>query len=172
MYNRKILFSLIMSLTIPLAIASNSADYKVKPGKLHKKGTVVVNILPDIEKYRVKMDFDVKKKDFVPVPEKLLKGTTIMEFPQQFRTEAGYKELEKQGKMEIRKAELRFVKRDDIGNLKDAYFFQVRPTNKKSKIDIIYHPDLPSVGWLSVDITFLSNIPVLDGYELEARLRQ
>lgn len=169
---KKTLTSLLFSLLIPIAVASNSADYKVKPGKLHKKGKVVVNILPDVEKYRVKMDFDVKKKDYVPVPEKLLKGTTIMEFPQQFRTEAGYRELEKKGKIEIRKAELRFVKREDIGNLKDAYFFQVRPTNKKSKIDIVYHPDLPSVGWLSVDITFLSTIPVLDGYELEARLRQ
>ena len=163
------LFTFLLSLPL---LASNSADYKVKPGKLHKKGKVVVNILPDIEKYRVKMDYDVKKKDYVPVPEKLLRGTTIMEFPKQFRTEAGYKELEKKGKLEIRKAELRFVKRGDIENLKNAYFFQVRPTNKKSKIDIVYHPDLPSVGWLSVDITFLSKIPVLDGYELEARLRQ
>ena len=64
------------------------------------------------------------------------------------------------------------MKRGDAGNLKNAYFFQVHPTNKKSKIDIVYHPDLPSVGWLSVDITFLSNIPLLDGYELEARLKQ
>lgn len=166
---RVLIFTLVFSLS---AFASNTADYKVKPGKLHKKGKVVVNILPDIEKFRVKMDFDVKKKDYVPVPDKLLKGSTIMEFPKQFRTEAGYKELQKKGKLEIRKAELRFVKRENVGNLKDAYFFQVRPTNKKSKIDIVYHPDLPSVGWLSVDITFLSNIPVLDGYELEARLRQ
>ena len=89
------LFTFLLSLPL---LASNSADYKVKPGKLHKKGKVVVNILPDIEKYRVKMDYDVKKKDYVPVPEKLLRGTTIMEFPKQFRTEAGYKELEKKGK--------------------------------------------------------------------------
>lgn len=159
-------------LMLPLALAANSANFKVKPGKLHRKGKVIVNILPDTEKFRVKMDFDVKKKDYVPVPAKLLRGSTVMEFPKKFRTEAGYKELEKKKDMSIYKADLHFVKKGNVGTLKDAYFFEVRPTNKKSKIDIIYHPSLPSVGWLEVDITFLSNIPVLDGYELEAVLKQ
>lgn len=162
----------LFSLLLPFAMAANSANYQVRPGMLHRKGKVIVNILPDIEQYRVKMDFNVKKKEFVPVPSKLLRGSTVMEFPKKFRTEAGYKELEKKKVMAIHKAELRFIKRSDVGKLKDAYFFEVRPTNKKSKIEIIYHPDLPSVGWLEVDITFLSNIPVLDGYELEARLKQ
>ncbi|MFL5783054.1 MAG: hypothetical protein ACJ76H_00510 [Bacteriovoracaceae bacterium] len=159
-------------LFIPLAYGSNSANYKVLPGKLHKKGKVIVNILPDQETYRVKMDFNVKKKDFVPVPSKLLKGSTIMEFPDKFRTEAGYKELQKKGKIEIHNAELRFVKRADYHGLKDAYFIEVKPKNKKSRIDIIYHPSLPSVGWEKVEITFLSKIPVLDGYELEAVLKE
>ncbi|MES2526468.1 MAG: hypothetical protein V4598_05250 [Bdellovibrionota bacterium] len=162
---------LVLSL-FPVAFAANSADYQVQPGKLHRKGKVIVNILPDPEKYRVKMDFNVKKKDYVPVPGKLLRGTTIMEFPKEFRTEKGYKNLEKKKKISIHKADLQFIKRADVGKLKDAYFFEVRPTNKKSKIEIIYHPTLPSVGWLEVDITFLSEIPVLNGYELEAKLRQ
>ncbi len=170
--SKSILTFFLSFILLPLAIAANSANYRVKPGKLHRKGKVIVNILPDPEQYRVKMDFDVKKKEYVPVPGKLLKGSTIMEFPKKFRTEAGYKELEKKKNMAIHKAELRFQKRSDVGKLKDAYFFEVRPTNKKSKIEIIYHPSLPSVGWLEVDITFLSNIPVLDGYELEAVLRQ
>lgn len=155
-----------------ITLAGNSADFRVKPGKLHRKGKVIVNIVPDPEKFRVKMDYDVKKKDFVPVPSKLLRGSTIMEFPRKFQSEAGYKELEEKKVMDIHKARLIFVKRGDVGELKDAYFFEVRPTNKKSKIEIIYHPDLPSVGWLEVDITFLSNIPVLDGYELEAQLKR
>ena len=95
-----------------------------------------------------------------------------MEFPKEFRTEKGYKNLEKKKKISIHKADLKFIKRADVGNLKDAYFFEVLPTNKKSKIEIIYHPTLPSVGWLEVDITFLSEIPVINGYELEAKLRQ
>lgn len=163
---------LLFLFLLPITFAANSADYQVQPGKLHRKGKVIVNILPDPEKYRVKMDFNVKKKEYVPVPGKLLRGSTIMEFPKEFRTEKGYKDLEKKKTMAIHKANLRFVKRADVGALKQAYFFEVLPTNKKSKIDIIYHPQLPSVGWLEVDITFLSNIPVLDGYELEAKLRQ
>ncbi len=118
------------------------------------------------------MDFDVKKKEFVPVPGKLLRGSTIMEFPNEFRTEKGYKNLEKKKNISIHKANLRFLKRANVGNLKAAYFFEVLPTNKKSRIKIIYHPKLPSVGWLKVDITFLSEIPVLNGYELEAKLKE
>lgn len=151
--------------------ASTTASYKVLPGKLHRKGKVIVNILPDPETFRVKMDFNVKKKEFVPVPAKLLRGSTIMEFPRKFRTEEGYKELEKKKHMSIHKAELKFIKREDVGKLKGAYVFEVLPTNKKSKIDIIYHPDLPAVGWYKVDITFISKIPVLNGYELEAKLK-
>lgn len=116
------------------------------------------------------MDYNVKKKDWVPVPSKLLKGKTVMEFPEEFRTETGYQNLEKQKTMEIPKAVLKFVKRADFGNLKNAYFIQVLPTNKKTKIDIIYHPSLPSVGWEKVQITFISKIPLLDGYELIAKL--
>lgn len=169
----RIFIHILLLLTfLPLAFAANSANYQIQPGKLHRKGKVIVNILPDPEKYRVKMDFNVKKKEYVPVPGKLLRGSTIMEFPKEFRTEKGYKNLEKKKKISIHKADLKFIKRADVGNLKDAYFFEVLPTNKKSKIEIIYHPTLPSVGWLEVDITFLSEIPVLNGYELEAKLRQ
>jgi hypothetical protein len=157
---------------VPFAYGSDTADYKVLPGTLHQNGKVVVNVLPDQDHYRVKMDYDVKKKELVPVPDKLLHGSTVMEFPQKFRTEQGYKDLEQKKTMKIRKAELRFIKRADYKDLKDAYFIEVRPTNKKSRIDIIYHPSLPSVGWMKVEITFLSKIPVLNGYELEAVLKR
>lgn len=152
------------------AFAQSSADYKVLAGQLHKSGKVKVQILPETAKYKVQMDYNVKKKDWVPVPSKLLKGKTVMEFPEEFRTETGYQNLEKQKSMQIPKAVLKFVKKADFGNLKNAYFIQVLPTNKKTKIDIIYHPSLPSVGWEKVQITFISKIPLLDGYELIAKL--
>ncbi len=161
-----IIFIFLFSLT------AFSAVFKVKPGKLHKNGKVVVNILPDKTKYLVEMKYKVKKKDLVPVPQKLLEGTKVMEFPKKFRTEAGYKELEKKKHMDIPKADLNFIRRGDVAGLKNAYFFEVKPTNKKSKIDIIYHPSLPATGWYEVDITFLSKLPVLDGYVLKAQLNQ
>ena len=148
------------------------AHYKVLPGRLHRKGKVIIRVLPDTDKYKVQMDFDVKRKDFVPVPAKLLKGATIMEFPNEFRTEAGYLNLVKNKTLEIPKAHLVFVKRLDDGHLKGAYLLEVHPKNKKSKIDIVYHPSLPAVGWKKVKITFISKIPILGGYQLEAELTQ
>lgn len=161
----------VLMMALCLSAKSNTADYKVLSGTLHKRGNIKVQILPDTDKYKVQMDYDVKKKDWVPVPGKLLKGKTVMEFPQEFRTEAGYQHLQKDKKMEIPKAVLKFVKRADFGALKNAYYLQVLPTNKKSKIDIVYHPSLPSVGWSRVKITFLSPFPLLDGYELIAQFK-
>jgi hypothetical protein len=150
--------------------AQSEAHFKVLKGTLHKKGSVVAKILPDPKKYDVLLEFEVKKKSLVPVPASLLKGSKTYEFPIEFRKEDGYKKLEKEKELAIHKAVLKFVKKEDVGDLKGAYFIQVLPTNKKTKIDIVYHPSLPAVGWLSVTITFISSFPVLDGYELKAEL--
>lgn len=168
----KIFYTLMFLILSINSFAQSAAEYKVLKGLLHRDGKVGVKILPDPGKYIVEMSYDVKKKSLVPVPSKLLKGKTVIEFPELFRTEAGYAALEKQKQMEIPKAVLKFVKRADYKDLKAAYFIEVHPTNKKSKVDIIYHPSLPSVGWARVQITFLSNIPVLNGYELVAELKR
>lgn len=149
------------------AHAQSIAQYKVLPGTLHKKGIVSIAILPNESSFNVKMDFEVKKKPFVPVPNQLLKGSKVYQFPDEFKTEAGYKDLEHSKSLMIPKAELKFIKRGSFGHLTNAYFIQVLPTNKKTKIDIIYHPSLPSVGWAQIMITFLSKIPLLDGYKLQ-----
>ena len=162
---------LALSLTLP-ALAADEAHYKIKQGQLHDGGKVDVTILPDPKSFMVEMKFDIDKKPMVPVPGKLLKGTTVMEFPLKFKTEAGYKELQTKKAIGIPKAELKFIKRADTGDLKQAYFLEVHPTNKKSKIAIIYHPSLPAAGWRTVKITFLSNIPILDGYEVDAELKE
>lgn len=116
------------------------------------------------------MDYKVKKKDLVPVSSSLLRGSKTFDFPNSFKTVAGYIDLQRKGTMDIPKARLKFLRRGDLGELKDAYFIEVLPTNNKSKIDIVYHPSLPSVGWRSVKITFISPFPILDGYELYAEL--
>jgi hypothetical protein len=95
-----------------------------------------------------------------------------MEFPAEFRTVKGYQQLEKLKTIKMPKAELRFVKRAKSGTLKDAYFVDVLPTNKKSKISLIYHPSLPDTGWQQITITMLSKMPILDGYELKAKIKK
>jgi hypothetical protein len=74
--------------------------------------------------------------------------------------------------MDIPKARLEFLKRVEIPDQKTAaYLLKVMPTNKKTEIEILYHPKNPSVGWEKVDITFISNIPLLNGYEVKAELK-
>lgn len=162
---------LLMTLILPVfSFAQSVAEYKVTPGSLHKKGNVFITVLPDEKVFKVKMDYKVKKKDLVPVSSSLLRGSKTFDFPNSFKTVAGYIDLEAKKSIEIPKAKINFVKRADVGELKNAYFILVLPTNKKSKIDIVYHPSLPSVGWNSVRITFISPFPILDGYELYAEL--
>lgn len=148
--------------------AQTQAQYRVLPGSFHERGTIIAKVLPDDSRFDVQMIFDIKKKYYTPVPEKLLKGSKIYEFPAKFRTEQGYKDLEKLKMVDSPKATILFQKRANSGKLKNAYFFQVLPKNKKTKVDIVYHPSLPSLGWSKVKITFLSKIPVLNGYEVEA----
>jgi hypothetical protein len=167
----KLIFAMIPFMFTLNTFAQNSAAYAVLKGQFHQTGKVVIAILPDTAKYKVQMNYEVIKKAFVPVPARLLKGKTIMEFPDVFRTEVGYQALQQHKEMEIPKARLKFVKRGNYKNLANAYFIEVHPINKKTKIDIIYHPSLPSVGWARVKITFLSKIPVLNGYELAAEIK-
>lgn len=155
-----------------LSHAEDSAEYKIKKGKLHKGGDVKVDILPDPDTFKVRMSYDVEKKDFVPVPSKVLKGKTVMEFPEKFQTEEGYRELEHKKVMDIPKARLKFVRRINHLGGKRSYVLKVLPSNNKTVIDITYNPDLPSVGWSKVVITFISSIPLLDGYEIEAVVKE
>ena len=60
----------------------------------------------------------------------------------------------------------------ELENKRDVFEKRFIPIKKKRGIKIIYHPKLPSVGRLKVDITFLSEIHVLNGYELEAKLKE
>jgi len=154
--------------TLPLF----AADYIIEPGQLHQKGTAKIEILTSATTLKTSMSYDLVAKDFVPVPKKFLKDKKTMEFPAEFRTVKGYQQLEKLKVIKMPKAELKFVKRANSGNLKDAYFVDVLPTNKKSKISLIYHPSLPDVGWQEITITMISKMPIVDGYKLKAKIKK
>jgi hypothetical protein len=154
-----------------LSLFASGAQYKIISGKLHKKGTAQITVLATASTYQVKLSYSLKEKDFVPVPKKFLRDEKVMEFPPEFRTVDGYKKLEVAKSMSIPKAELHFQKRADFAGLKGAYFVEVRPTNKKSRIYLVYHPSLPDAGWKQVKIRMISKLPLLDGYELVANLQ-
>jgi hypothetical protein len=165
---------LLLTIAVPLsayAPPAAGAEYKVDAGRLHKRGTAQITVLPSTSTYQVKLSYKLKEKDFIPVPKKFLNDERIMEFPADFRTVTGYSQLEATKKMDTPKAELVFLKRGDFAGLKNAYFVEVRPKNNKSHISLVYHPSLPDAGWQQVKIKMISKIPVLDGYELVANLK-
>lgn len=155
-----------------LSLPALAADYIIEPGQLHQSGSAKIEILPSTPTLQARMSYDLKAKDFVPVPKKFLKDKKVMEFPAEFRTVKGYQLLEKQKTISTPKAEIKFVKKDISDGLKDAYFVDVFPTNKKSKISLIYHPSLPDTGWQQITITMISSFPILDGYQLKAKIKQ
>lgn len=163
---------LTLVILMPLSSLAQTAHYKILEGKLHKGGEVIAEVLPDTETYSVKMNYTIKKKALLPFPENKLQGETVIDFPNDFRDERGYLELEKNKEMHIPDAEIKFIKRLDFKNYKDAYLAEVYPKNGKSKIDVIYHPEIPGVGWAKVEIIFLGDIPLLKNYQVTAELKE
>lgn len=95
----------------------------------------------------------------------------MLDLPADFRDERGYLELETKGEMKISDARLKFLKRINIGSLRNGFLIEVYPDNGKSKTRISYHSELPSAGWAKVEITFISHVPLLNGYQLHAELK-
>lgn len=167
----KTLIILFTILFMNMAISAPKARYEIQSGKLHKGGNAYTEVMPDESKYIVRINYDIDKKSWAPVPSDVLKGEHIFELPLQFKDERGYLELETMGSMTIPDGIIKFVKRTTIANKKDAFEVLVLPKNGKSKIELIYHPELPSIGWGQVKITFLSKAPVLNGYEVVLKLK-
>lgn len=163
----KKLVTLLMCFSwINLAMASNIANYHILKGKLHSGGKAQVEIIENSpERFVAKMTYEIYKKILVPIPDDVLKGENIIELPPEFRDERGYMELEAKGTMEIEKAKLQFIKRVKWMDYKDAYQIVIFPKNGKSKIEVTYHPTVPAAGWGRVIVTFISNVPVLNGYQ-------
>ncbi len=160
-----ILFSVLLFATN--ALASAKASYNILEGKLHKGGSAYTEILPNSQKFTVRMGYEIKKKALVPVPSEFLKGEEIIDLPLMFQDERGYLELEARGQIKLDDGVIKFVKRTTTGKLKDAYEVLVLPRNGRSKIQIVYHPELPSVGWSDMKVTFISKVPLLDNYQIK-----
>ena len=146
--------------------AQDIANYHILKGKLHSGGVARIEITKNsTEQFSTKMNYEIYKKVLVPIPDDVLKGETIIELPPEFRDERGYMELQTKGSMQIEDAKLQFMKRVAWRNHKDAYQILILPKNGKSKIEVTYHPDLPAAGWGRIIITFISKVPLLNGYQ-------
>lgn len=169
---KTIILTFLSFLLINTTLASsNKATYHVLKGKLHSGGNAQVLITENTsERFVAKMNYEIHKKILVPVPDDVLKGETVIELPPEFRDERGYLELETKGTIEIEDARLQFIKRIKWRNFKDAYQVMIFPKNGKSKIEATYHPSVPAAGWGRVVVTFISKIPLLNGYQAEIEL--
>lgn len=147
--------------------ATTKANYNILEGKLHKGGKAYTEVLPNSKSFTVRMGYEISKKPLVPVPSEYLKGEEIIDLPLMFQDERGYLELETRGQIKLDDGVIKFVKRTTAGNLKDAFEVLVLPKNGRSKIEIVYHPDLPSVGWSKMKVTFISKVPLLDNYQIQ-----
>lgn len=152
-------------------LALGKANYKVAEGKLHKGGKATVSILDNLNRYSLKMTYQLEKKKLVPVPEKHLSGETTIDLPLQFKDERGYLELEEKKEMNIEGAKLTYLGRTHINNLlKDAHRIMVHLKNGKGRIELVYHPNLDVAGWEKLTMTFISDIPLLNGYRVTCEL--
>lgn len=163
----KKLITLIFSIFfINQTFAADIASYHILKGKLHSGGKAQVQITENgPERFVAKMNYEIYKKILVPIPNDVLKGENIITLPPEFRDERGYMELEAKGIMEIEQAKLQFIKKIKWQNHKDAYQIIIFPKNGKSKIEVTYHPTIPAAGWGRVIVTFISNAPILNGYQ-------
>jgi hypothetical protein len=163
---KKLITLIFSTLFINTSIASDIANYHILKGKLHSGGEAQVEITENSpERFVAKMNYEIFKKILVPIPDDVLKGENIIALPPEFRDERGYMELETKGTMEIEKAKLQFIKRVKWKKYSDAYQIVILPKNGKSKIEVIYHPTVPAAGWGRVLVTFISNVPILNGYQ-------
>ena len=163
----KKLITLLLSIYMTnYSMAAEVANYHILKGKLHSGGKAQVEIIESTDnKFVAKMNYEIYKKILVPIPDDVLKGENVITLPPEFRDERGYMELETKGTMEIEKARLQFIKRVKWKNYIDAYQVVIFPKNGKSKIEVTYHPTVPAAGWGRVLVTFISNAPILNGYQ-------
>lgn len=168
----KTLIIYILLASSVLAFAVERANFTVQEGKLHKGGTAWTETSEDSVNFNVKMGYKITKKPWAPIPSDALSGDDEIILPLMFKDERGYLELESVGSMQLPKAKVQFVRRLDVGNLKNGFEILVLPKNGKTQVLVHYHPELPSAGWARIKITFISNLPVINGYVVAMDLKK
>ena len=153
------------------AMANETTSFDILPGKLHKGGFLVAapEMIANTETVLIKLNYEITKKGFVPVPSEFLKGSYDQKLPAMFLDERGYLELEKQKSMRIDEASVVYLGRTSYRGMNDAHYIKILPNNKKSEIFLVYHPTAPGLGWDQVKLVLHTGIPMLEDYVLEGR---
>jgi hypothetical protein len=150
---------------------ANTIYHNIHEGKLHRGGTIELTVKEKSESnFMAYMKYTLKKKWYVPVPEKVLSGDINQPMPIAFQQEEGYLDLEDYGSYDMKDAKLIHLGREDVNDYENCHKIQIIPRNKKWKGILYYHPEVSSLGWVKSEITLL-NIPTLGNYEAISTLK-
>jgi hypothetical protein len=169
------LLALFTGLLFSISVLANSdfENYNISPGSLHKGGSAKVSskLNPnDQNKLDIKIDFEIIKKPFAPVPSEWLKGSLVETYPEKFRHEDFYIELEQRGSMSYEKMQFTHLGRADIGSYENCH--KIRIVVKGGDVDVhietYYHPAIGHAGWVEFDL-IITRIPIIKQYKMHAR---
>lgn len=165
------LFAAILLMISTSAWAQQRSQFQIPEGRLHKSGKATVEIL-NTNRFVTRITYALEKKGWVPlVSNDDLKGVTEVELPEIFRDERGYLELEMKKLIHFPQGSVRFLKRTDWKQYRDGFLIEIIPASGKARLEAIYHPDIPGVGFGDMDMTITSAVPGLNGYRVKFLLR-
>ena len=151
--------------------ASEPSTFDILPGKLHKGGSLIAEAIPTQAKetINIKMDYEIIKRGYVPVPSHYLKGVHYQPLDSKFLDESGYLELETLGSMDIGEAKILHLGRIQYNEHSDAHYIHILPHNGKSELFLVYHPTIQGLGWDNLRLILHTDAPILRDYLIEGK---
>jgi hypothetical protein len=163
----KILFTLLFTFNL---YATETSLFDILPGKFHKGGYLIAE--PSVinnEEVKIKMNYEIYKKGYVPVPSEYLKGVYEQNLPAMFMDERGYLELEKLKEINLSDAKIVHLGRVVYGEYNDAHHVHIIPHNKKSEMYLVYHTNNIGLGWDQLKLIIHTPIPLLKSYLIRGK---
>lgn len=170
----KALVAALLLISVNSFAGVDMLEMKVLPGSLHKGGHLkaqVLSIDETAETMDVELEYEVIKKALVPVPSQYLQGRYVQALPLSFQDERGFIELERTGRLELKKAVVEFIERTTVKGHKDGYKVKITTKNGKSVLELYYHPTLQELGWGKIELLIRTGLPVVGNYTLQAELK-
>ncbi len=162
---------IILLYSINIWAGESTLFYKIEPGKFHTGGKASLEKTENnLDNLTILVKYKIDKKFFVPIPSSKFNGESQIVFPKELIDEAGYLELETKGEILSDGSLIKFVKRVDWKEYKNAYEFILYPSNQKSEVLVIYHPSIASIGIAHIEITIKNTSAFMDGYKMSFNL--
>jgi len=120
---------------------------------------------------KVTFDYEIIKKNLVPIPNSYLIGSYFQMIPEDLLTEAGYLALEEAGAIEAEGATIIHQGRAPYRGHQDAHAIQIIPDDGSFELQFLYHPSIPGLGWDDVKLILHTPIPLLGNYWIEGVLK-